>query len=102
MAKNRKQPMVTVNPLFKLLIIINLSLCVICPVVMVTVGVAASDPITELQRQLYSACETVFKMTAGAFIGLLGGKAASPDSIREPPAEEVRNKEAKNPEPVSS
>ncbi len=27
-----------------------------------------------------NACEHVFTLTAGAFIGLLGGRAAAPDS----------------------
>ncbi len=94
MAKKRGQPVVTINPLFKLLIVINLSLSVICLCVMVTLGLAAPTP-SELQRQLYGACETVFKMTAGAFIGLLGGRAASPDSTREPDTDDAGQKPKK-------
>jgi hypothetical protein len=95
MPRRRAQPVVTINPLFKLLIVINLSLCVVSLVVMVVVGLTAVQPITELQRQLYSACETVFKMTTGAFIGLLGGKAASPDAVREPETDEGADKPKK-------
>jgi hypothetical protein len=81
----QKPPLVSVNPLFKLLILINLSLCAICLSVMVVLGLTSKEP-TELQRQLYSACETVFKMTAGAFIGLLAGRAAAPDPVQPPSA----------------
>ncbi len=79
-----KPVVVSINPMFKLLIIINLTLCGFCLIVMVTVGLTATREPTELQRQLYGACETVFKMTAGAFIGLLGGKASQPDPVQAP------------------
>jgi hypothetical protein len=78
MARSR-QAVISINPLFKALIAINIALCGICLVVMVVVGLTAAKEPTEIQRQLYSACETVFKMTAGAFIGLLAGRAAAPD-----------------------
>ena len=80
----QKPAVVSINPMFKLLILINLTLCGICLVVMVAVGLAAPKEPTELQRQLYGACETVFKMTAGAFIGLLAGKASQPDPVQTP------------------
>jgi hypothetical protein len=70
---------ITTNPLFHLLIWINLGLCGICLGVMIWLSATTTDPMTQLQQQLYSTCETVFKMTAGAFIGLLGGRAAAPD-----------------------
>jgi hypothetical protein len=82
-----KPPVISINPLFKLLIVINLTLCGVCLVVMVVIGVTVHEP-TEIQRQLYSACETVFKMTTGAFIGLLAGRAAAPDAnqpVQTPP-----------------
>ena len=87
----QKPPVVSINPLFKLLIIINLSLCAICLVVMVVVGLAAKEP-TELQRQLYGACETVFKMTTGAFIGLLAGRAAAPDPAQSSQSSTIPDK----------
>jgi hypothetical protein len=34
------------------------------------------------QERLMNACEHVFTLTAGAFIGLLGGRAAAPDTRR--------------------
>ncbi len=89
MARKRSQPVGFINPLFKLLIFINVCLCVVCLGVMIGIGLSAPEPPSDLQRQLYSACETVFKMTAGAFIGLLGGKAASADTVRETETESV-------------
>ena len=82
----RSRPFViSINPLFKALIVINLGLCGICLVVMVVVALTTAKEPTEIQRQLYSACETVFKMTAGAFIGLMAGRAATPDTPQPGP-----------------
>ncbi len=65
---------VAVSPLFKLFLGINLGLCVACLAVMVWL-----TAIDQESARLYSTCETVFKMTAGAFLGLLAGKDTSPD-----------------------
>jgi len=37
------------------------------------------DPLPKARERLFNACEHVFTMTAGAFIGLLGGRASIPD-----------------------
>ncbi len=76
-----RKPIVTVNPLFKVLLYINGGLCLVCLAVMIWATV--EDPMTKGKERLYNACEHVFTVTAGAFIGLLGGRAASPDSVRE-------------------
>jgi hypothetical protein len=39
-----------------------------------------ADPLPKPRESLYNACEKIFTLTAGAFIGLLGGRAAAPDS----------------------
>ena len=75
----QKPPTVSINPLFKLLIWVNSGLCLGTFIGMVVMAFVASKDPTPAQTQLSSACETVFKMTAGAFIGLLGGRAAAPD-----------------------
>jgi hypothetical protein len=79
MAAAKSKATVVINPLFKLLIWVNSALCLLTFIGMVVMAfVAPKDP-TPAQVQLSTACETVFKMTAGAFIGLLGGRAAAPD-----------------------
>jgi hypothetical protein len=73
--------LIVVNPLFKLLVAINIGLCLMTFAVMVAIWIWGSNenPAPRAQENLYNTCETVFKMTAGAFIGLLGGRAAAPD-----------------------
>lgn len=78
----RKKPAVTINPLFKLLLWVNSSLCLVSLTVMI--WTATEDPMSKGKERLYNACEHVFTLTAGAFIGLLGGRAAAPDQIEEP------------------
>ena len=74
-------PIITINPMFKLLLWINAALCVVTLGVMIWIA-AGSDPLPKARENLYNACEKVFMLTAGAFIGLLGGRAAAPDSRR--------------------
>ena len=79
----QKSPVISINPLFKLLIWVNSGLCLLTFIGMVAMAfIAPKDP-TPAQVQLSTACETVFKMTAGAFIGLLGGRAAAPDPAQQ-------------------
>ena len=78
-----RKPLVTINPLFKLLVWVNSALCVATFAGMVLLAAVAAEPMTRAQEILGTACETVFKMTAGAFIGLLGGRAAAPDKVME-------------------
>jgi hypothetical protein len=66
------------NPTFKALVIINCTLCFLTLAVMVWAAASSDDPMSKGKERLFTACEHVFTLTAGAFIGLLGGKAASP------------------------
>lgn len=81
MARRKKPPVVSINPLFKLLIWVNAALCLLTFIGMVVMAFVTSEKPTPAQMQLATACETVFKMPAGAFIGLLGGRAAAPDTV---------------------
>jgi hypothetical protein len=79
-AKGRRPPPLTsVNPLFKALLWINAALCTVWLGVMVLVTWDGAEPMPKGKERLYNACEHVFTLTAGAFIGLLGGRAAAPD-----------------------
>jgi len=74
MAKATGQATVTVNPMFSLLLWINTVLCIVTLGVMVWAS-TEPDPLSKVRERLFNACEHVFTMTAGAFIGLLGGQS---------------------------
>ncbi len=78
---------VAVSPLFKLLILVNALLCLVSFAGLLLAAFASHEPMTKGQEQLSAACDTVFKMTAGAFIGLLGGRAGAADRIETRPHE---------------
>jgi hypothetical protein len=69
---------ITVNPMFKLLLWINAALCIVTLGAMIWLA-TLSEPLPKAADRLFNACEHVFTLTAGAFIGLLGGRAAAPD-----------------------
>ena len=78
MAKATGPALITVNPMFSLLLWINSVLCVVTLGVMVWTAMEV-DPLPKARERLFNACEHVFTMTAGAFIGLLGGRESLPD-----------------------
>jgi hypothetical protein len=80
MAKTPAVPDLAVNSLFKLLLWINAALCVVSLGVMIWIAAVFVDPAPKSADRLFNACEHVFTLTAGAFIGLLGGRAAAPDA----------------------
>ncbi len=82
MAKSPNSPSVTINPMFKLLLWINGALCAVTLGVMIWIAASPDDPLPKARERVLNACEHVFTLTAGAFIGLLGGRAAAPDSRR--------------------
>ena len=79
MAKAAAKPIAISNPYFKLLLCINAAMWLATGAVMVYAAFWGPDPPNKTQEQLFNTCEKVFFMTAGAFIGLLGGRAATPD-----------------------
>jgi hypothetical protein len=80
MAKNARPGTATLNisPMFKLLLWINSILCLATFAGMIWVA-NLPEPMPKAAERLFNACEHVFTLTAGAFIGLLGGRAAAPD-----------------------
>jgi hypothetical protein len=70
---------ITVNPMFKGLLWINGGLCLVTLAIMVWAKSDATKEALAAREPLFNACEKVFTLTAGAFIGLLGGRAAAPD-----------------------
>ncbi len=81
----RAKAPISFNPMFNLLIIINALLCTITLGVMIWVASDSADPMPKGKERLFNACEHIFTLTAGAFIGLLGGRAAAPDPPRSNP-----------------
>ncbi len=81
MAKAPAKPVGVSNPYFKVLLGINAVMWLGTGGVMVYAAFGGPDPLTKIQVQLYGTCEKVFFMTSGAFIGLLGGRAATPDRL---------------------
>jgi len=75
-----KKAILTVNPLFKLLLIINCVVFVTTSTIMVIIALVSSEKMTNAQDRLFHVCEFAFTTTTGAFVGLLGGRAASPDT----------------------
>jgi hypothetical protein len=78
MAKAPAGHTLTINPMFKLLLWINAILCVATFGAMIWLA-CQPEPLPKAAERLFNACEHVFTLTAGAFIGLLGGRAAAPD-----------------------
>jgi hypothetical protein len=70
-------PVTVVNPTFKWAVIINCIICAATLIIMVCLALFSSQD--KLAEKLFFTCEKVFTLTAGAFIGLLGGKASGPD-----------------------
>jgi hypothetical protein len=48
---------------------------------MAGVAVFVADPMNRQQENFFNVCDKAFMMTAGAFLGLLGGRAANPSSV---------------------
>ncbi len=81
MAKSPKGGSVYSNPYFKTLLIINVLLCVTTLGVMLWASSHERDDgdMPKAKERVFVICQFVFASTSGAFIGLLGGRAAVPD-----------------------
>ena len=84
MASPRSRKTAASNPLFNILLVINSLLCIICLGVMIWCVADSAEPMPTGKSRLFEVCGHVFTLTAGAFIGLLGGRAAFPDP--QPPS----------------
>lgn len=79
----RSRSIAVSNPLFKVLLWIIVGVLFACLTGMGLLAFFAPHEQTDFQRQFASMCDTGFKMTLGAVVGLLGGRAARPDRIEE-------------------
>ncbi len=77
----KKQAIVSTNPLFRFVVWIVIVLAISTLTVWICVAFLAGEKPSIIQQRLADGCETVFKMAAGALIGLIGGRAGTPDRI---------------------
>lgn len=76
-----KQPIAVTNPLFSVLLWIIVAILFASLLGMGLLAFFAPEQQTDFQRQFAAMCDTGFKMTLGAIVGLVGGRAARPDRV---------------------
>lgn len=74
-------PVITQNRLFAGLILIVTLAFLLSLVGLGLLAILGKDPPTALQTKFADACDFTLKVTLGALVGLLGGRAAAPDRI---------------------
>jgi hypothetical protein len=74
-------PVITQNRLFASLILIVTVAFLLSLVGLGLLAAFGKDPPTALQTKFGDACDFTLKVTLGALVGLLGGRAAAPDRI---------------------
>lgn len=74
-------PVITQNRLFTLLILIVTAAFVLSLVGLGLLAIFGKEPPTTLQTKFADACDFTVKVTLGALVGLLGGRAAAPDRL---------------------
>jgi hypothetical protein len=74
-------PVITQNRLFAGLILIVTAAFLLSLVGLGLLALFGKDPPTALQSKFADACDFTLKVTLGALVGLLGGRAAAPDRI---------------------
>lgn len=76
-------PFALYNPLFKFIVWITIAILFTSLFGMGLLAFFAPREQTEFQRQFAAMCDTGFKMTLGAIVGLLGGRSARPEKPEE-------------------
>ena len=79
--KRRALPVITQNRLFVLLIVIVTAAFMLSLIGLGVMALLGKDPPTALQTKFADACDFTLKVTLGALVGLLGGRAAAPDRM---------------------
>lgn len=74
-------PVITQNRLFTLLILIVTAAFLISLIGLGLLALFGKEPPTTLQTKFADACDFTLKITLGALVGLLGGRAAAPDRL---------------------
>ena len=74
-------PVITQNRLFAGLILIVTAAFLFSLLGLGLLAILGKDPPTALQTKFADACDFTLKVTLGALVGLLGGRAAAPDRM---------------------
>lgn len=74
-------PVITQNRLFAALILIVTGAFVLSLIGLGLLALFGKEPPTTMQTKFADACDFTLKVTLGALVGLLGGRAAAPDRI---------------------
>lgn len=74
-------PVITQNRLFAALIMIVTAAFLLSLLGLGLLAMFGKDPPTTLQNKFADACDFTLKVTLGALVGLLGGRAAAPDRM---------------------
>ena len=93
---------VSTNPLFRLLVWAVIIAFLLGFFGMLLMAFFASDNPTKTQERFSATCEDVMKITIAALIGLLGGRAGTPDRIETVPAASTTPRVPAKPKPKTS
>jgi len=74
-------PVITQNRLFAVLILIVTAAFLLSLIGLGLPALFGREPPTALQTKFADACDFTLKVTLGAIVGLLGGRAAAPDRL---------------------
>lgn len=80
-AQRKALPVITQNRMFAGLILIVTAAFALSLVGLGVLAAFGKDPPTALQTKFADACDFTLKVTLGALVGLLGGRAAAPDRM---------------------
>lgn len=81
--RKSRTPVARIGPLFKIALILNALICFSCLATMIglTFAVPAeSRDVPKHYERLFAICSHTFSLTAGAFLGLVGARAAAGDA----------------------
>lgn len=74
-------PIITQNRLFAALIIIVMLFAFAALICLGILALVSKDPPTAMQTRMAEVCDFIIKVSLGALVGLLGGRAAAPDRM---------------------
>lgn len=75
----RALPVLTQNRLFAALVLIVTFFAFAALVLLGVLAIVSKDPPTAMQTRMAEVCDFIIKVSLGALVGLLGGRAAAPD-----------------------
>jgi hypothetical protein len=74
-------PVITQNRLFAALIIIVTAFAFAALICLGVLALVSKEPPTVMQTRMAEVCDFIIKVSLGALVGLLGGRAAAPDRM---------------------